>query len=495
VKITRRRFLAGTAATAGLVLGTRQAWQASASAGDATPRTAAIVGAGPTAVATPVPDLGTLHVPPLLSPPLQGGMRMFALTMQRGQQVFGGRTVETLGINGPYLGPTLRATQGDMAMLTVANQIGEPTTLHWHGMHLPAMMDGGPHQMIANGAAWHSDFIIRQQAATLWYHPHLMGQTRSQVTRGAVGMFILDDGNPALSVLPHDYGIDDIPLILQENGVAGGRLGPGGQAILVNGSLAPVLVTDRQRLRFRLLNATDQRFFSLGFAGNQPFFQVASDGGLLPAPVRLTRLQLGVAERAEIVVDLAGATAATPMVLQQFGGGGGGQGAALMTIQGPAQVPQAGELPVLPARLNSIARFDPEAVVVTRPMVLGGGGRGGRTINGLSMTSTADMQNMANTLRVRQGDLERWNVINRSDDTHVFHVHDVQFQIEDRRGTAPGPTEIGRKDTVVVGPFETVSLLMRFDDYADPAMPYMFHCHILEHEDDGMMGQFVVVPA
>ncbi len=218
---------------------------------------------------------------------------------------------------------------------------------------------------------------------------------------------------------------------------------------------------------------------------------MASDGGLLSAPVRLTRLQLGVAERAEIVVDLADAPDGASIVFQQFGGGG-----ALMTIEGPGRAAaQAAGLPSLPARLNTIARSAAAGVAVTRPMVLGGGGRGGRTINGLSMTSTADMENMANTLRVRQGDLERWNVINRSGDTHVFHVHDVQFQILDRDGTAPGPTEMGRKDTVVVRPRETVSLLMRFDDYADPAMPYMFHCHILDHEDEGMMGQFVVVPA
>ena len=484
MKLTRRQVLIGAGATAGLVIVAREASPSAAPIDSAAAQPTA-------AAATPVADLGTLHVPPLLSPPLQGGMRMFSLTLQRGQQSFeSGRTVDTLGINGPYLGPTLRATQGDMVMFSVVNRIGEPTTLHWHGMHLPAMMDGGPHQLIPDGGTWHSDFVVRQQAATLWYHPHLMGQTREQVTRGAVGMVILDDDNPTQSALPHDYGVDDIPLILQEYGTGGGRLGPGGQRILVNGSIAPVVVTDRPRLRFRLLNATDQRIFSLGFLGNLGFFHVASDGGLLPAPVRLTRLQLGVAERAEIVVDLTQAPDGTPIVLQQAGGG------ALMTIQraGDGAALAAGLVP-LPARLNNIVRFDPAAVAVTRPMVLGGGGRGGRTINGLSMTSTADMENMANTLRVRQGDLERWNVINRSGDTHVFHVHDVQFQILDRDGAAPGPTEIGRKDTVVVSPRESVSLLMRFDDYADPAMPYMFHCHILEHEDDGMMGQFVVVPA
>ncbi len=213
MRITRRALLAGSGAT-GLVLVTGQAWRASAPSDVSAALRAAVTTVVPEAtVAAPtrVADLGTLHVPRLLSPTLQGGMRMFALTLQRGQQAFAGRTVETLGINGPYLGPTLRAAEGDMVMFTVVNRIGEPTTLHWHGMHLPAMMDGGPHQLIGDGATWHSDFTIRQQAATLWYHPHLMGQTRTRVTRGAVGMIIFDDTNPVHAALPHDYGVDDLP--------------------------------------------------------------------------------------------------------------------------------------------------------------------------------------------------------------------------------------------------------------------------------------------
>ena len=144
--------------------------------------------------------------------------------------------------------------------------------------------------------------------------------------------------------------------------------------------------------------------------------------------------------------------------------------------------------------LNAIERLDPAVVTVTRQMVLGGG-RGGRTINGQSMLTTAEMEDISNALRVRLGDLERWDVVNSSRNTHLFHIHDVQFQILDRNGAAPGPTEPGRKDTVLVRPGETVPLLMRFTDYADPGTPYMYHCHILQHEDQGMMGQFVVVPA
>jgi FtsP/CotA-like multicopper oxidase with cupredoxin domain len=245
------------------------------------------------------PTGNALSIPPLLSPPVgPDGMRTFDLSLQRGQMRFlPDRPVQTFGINGAYLGPTLRASQGDMVNFNISNQLGEPTTLHWHGMLLPAMSDGNPHQEIAAGATWQPMFDVRQQAATLWFHSQLMGRTRAQVTRGLASLFILDDDNPAQAALPHTYGVDDIPLILQDDvldAIGGGR-GGGGAQTLVNGAFAPVLDTAQARLRFRLLNASDQRIYTLGFAGDAPFWQVASDGGLLPAPVRLTRVQFGPA--------------------------------------------------------------------------------------------------------------------------------------------------------------------------------------------------------
>jgi FtsP/CotA-like multicopper oxidase with cupredoxin domain len=436
---------------------------------------------------------GALPIPPVLSPPVRDGIRTFNLNIQAGQVAFEPeRPAQTLGINGPYLGPVLRASQGDTVAFNILNSMTDSTTLHWHGMHLPPTMDGGPRQPIAPGAMWLPQWTIRQQSATLWYHSHLMGQTRAQVRRGLASMFILDDDNPAQIALPHTYGVDDIPLIFQEYVFGGGQT-------LVNGALSPVLATEQSRLRLRLLNASDQQIYTFGFAGNLAFDQVASDGGLLNAPVRLTRLTLGPAERADIVVDLSG----EPVALQRLGGGGGGgrgngggngAGGTLLTIQ-PSSNASAADLPPLPTTLNSIVRMDPATVSVTRQMVLGGVGRGGRTINGVSMQTMADMMDMSNVARVRLGDVERWNIVNQGGGTHLFHVHDVQFQILNRNGAAPAPNELGRKDTVQVRPGETVPLLMRFTDFADADTPYMYHCHILQHEDQGMMGQFVVVPA
>ena len=431
---------------------------------------------------------GTLHVPPLLPPRLQGGVKVFDLALQRGEtELLPGLTSATLGINGPYLGPTLRARLGDSLLLNVVNQIGEATTLHWHGMHLPAAMDGGPHQVIEDGERWNPRFAIQQQAASLWYHPHLFGATEQQVGRGLVGMFILDDENPVQDLLPHTYGVDDLPLILQDIGPEGrpaGAFGRRGQArTLVNGSLEPSFVTDQPRVRLRLLNATSRRFYMLALAEGQSFDQVASDGGLLPSPAAMARLTIGPAERAEIVIDLAGEES---VALQNVGGGG--EPSTLLTLSSTASGPAA----PLPSVLNRIDRMSPEAANVTRDMVLSRAGRG-FSINGQAMRSMADMHDMGSTLRARLGDVELWNIINRSGATHMLHVHDVQFQIVDRsRGPLPD-NELGRKDTVMVSPGETARVIMRFSDYADENTPYMFHCHVLGHEDQGMMGQVVVV--
>jgi FtsP/CotA-like multicopper oxidase with cupredoxin domain len=448
----------------------------------------------------------TLPIPPLLVAEVHGDTKVFRLSAQQGESHFiSGRTTPTFGFNGNYLGPTLRATRGDRVQIQVTNRLGEATTVHWHGMHLPAAMDGGPMQTIADASVWSPHFTIQQPAATLWYHPHPMGQTRQQVGMGLVGLFILDDTEPAHDDLPHTYGTDDLPLILQAQTFAangdlvlnggGGRGGDredGGQATtLVNGVIAPTISTPESRLRLRLLNASSEGIYDIGFAGGETFSQIASDGGLLRAPVALTRLQLAPAERAEIVVDVSG-----PMVLQSFGRNGGRRGGENDTPTGPLLTisPTQTSAPSapLPATLTTIEPVSPRSAAQMRDFVLDGGDRN-PTINGQAMTSMSDLMDMANVVRVKLGTVEIWNLINRSNDTHAFHVHDIQFQILQRNGSAPAANEGGLKDTVVVRPDETVRLIMRFTDFADPNTPYMYHCHLLNHEDNGMMGQFVVV--
>ena len=174
----------------------------------ANPPTSVTATTAPAPAATSAAIEGTLRIPPLLAPQVQNGTKVFNLTLQKGQSQFlAGATTATFGFNGGYLGPTIRASQGEKVVIHVTNQIGEDTTLHWHGLHVPPTMDGGPHQVISDKSTWSPQFTIQQPAATLWYHPHMMGQTLRQVSMGLVGMFLLDDTNPVQNSLPHTYGV------------------------------------------------------------------------------------------------------------------------------------------------------------------------------------------------------------------------------------------------------------------------------------------------
>ena len=157
-------------------------------------------------------------------PPLEKGRRegkdlYFELSLQKGLAQLlpsGNPKTKTYGVNLPYLGTTLRAKKGDNVHIKVANRLDETSTLHWHGMKLPAAADGGPHQPIKPGDSWLSEFKIIQNASTLWYHSHQLHQTGRQVWQGLAGLFIIDDDESLKSGLPNEYGVDDIPVVIQD---------------------------------------------------------------------------------------------------------------------------------------------------------------------------------------------------------------------------------------------------------------------------------------
>lgn len=449
-----------------------------------------------------------LFIPPLLAPRLENGEKVFDLAIQAGEtQFFPGKQTQTLGFNGNYLGPTLRARTGDSIYFNVSNQLGETTTVHWHGMHLPAAMDGGPHQVIQPGGTWQPHWTIGNEAATLWYHPHLMGKTGEQVYRGLAGVFIIDDENSESLPLPKEYGVDDIPLVVQDRQfdadnqfiyrhqqrtLTAGMLG---DTILVNGTHAPYLEAPAKLIRLRLLNGSNARRYNFGFSDNRVFYQIATDGGLLEAPVERTRLLLAPAERAEILVDLSSTPEPIMLMSYAFADSGNpirnaiqerllgrtdqGQQFKILEVR-----PQPGNFaaPEIPKTLNTIKRFAEAEAVKTRRF----------TLEAFTINSKLMDHSRVDEI-VKEGDTEIWKLENNSPSYHPFHIHGVQFLVLDRDGKTPPAYEQGWKDTVVVRPEETVRLIMQFKAYADPNQPYMFHCHILEHEDMGMMGQFVVV--
>ncbi|MFI7644947.1 multicopper oxidase family protein [Micromonospora sp. NPDC049460] len=442
-----------------------------------------------------------LAVPPLATSRVDGqGRRVFDLLARAGRRDFrgDGRLTRTAGFDGDFLGPTLRARRGERVVVNVVNRLAEETSVHWHGMHLPARMDGGPHQPIRPGATWSPTWTVDQPAATLWYHPHPHGATEEHVYRGLAGMFILDDDREAALPLPRRYGVDDVPVIVQDrnfsrsgefrktrNSIAG--IGVLGDTLLVNGTVGPYLDVTTERVRLRLLNGSTARTYDFGLADDRPFALIGSDGGLLPRTARVNRVQLSPGERAEIVVDVRPGERvtlrSTPPDL--------GAGALADRFAGGAdrfdvlQLRAAGTLaasPSVPDALVPVDRLDPASAGETRRFTLTG-----RSINGRSMQM--DRIDFVAT----KDATEVWEVVNQDGAPHNFHVHDVQFQVLSVGGQAPPPALGGWKDTVYLAPPRPVRLVLRFTGHSDPDVPYMFHCHLLYHEDAGMMGQFVVV--
>ncbi|MEO6116401.1 MAG: multicopper oxidase domain-containing protein [Pseudolysinimonas sp.] len=457
--------------------------------------------------APPVSTIGTfrfanpLRVPPLATSTVSSdGTRIFDLTANEGESHFlPGAATPTAGYNGAYLGPTLRATLGEKVEVRVHNKLVATTTLHWHGMHLPAVADGGPHQPIAPGAERDPAWTIDQPAATLWYHPHPHGETEGQVARGLAGMFILDDPAERALPLPRNYGVDDIPVIVQDvafdsqNRLVqrdGGFVGALGDQLLVDGTLHPHLDVSTDLVRLRLLNASPARVYDFAFSDGRPFSMIASDGGLLDAPVTLDHIQLSPAERAEILVTMAPGERVVlqsrkpdlgiPAAAAGFGGSSGGSDQFdVLQLRAATTLAHAAELP---QKLVKVERLDPAAATHERKFSMDG-----TEINGRAM----DMSRI--DVVVTLGDTEIWDVKNNMGLPHSFHVHDVQFQLVDIGGAAPPPELAGWKDTIYLRPNTSYRIVLKFTDYADPKHPYMYHCHLLRHEDAGMMGQFLVV--
>jgi FtsP/CotA-like multicopper oxidase with cupredoxin domain len=444
-----------------------------------------------------------LRIPPLARSHTDGqGRRVFDLTAQEGTtELRPGTRTDTWGFNGSYLGPTLRAERGEQVALRVTNDLEESTSVHWHGMHLPARMDGGPHQQVAPGDTWTPHWRVDQPASTLWYHPHPHGDTEQHVYRGLAGMFILDDPDSRVADrLPHEYGVDDIPVIVQdkdfdddgelrEGGSSLGGTGLLGDTLLVNGTYGPYLDVTTTRVRLRLLNASTARVYDFGFSDDREFAVIGSDGGLLPAAVRQDRITLSPGERAEVVVAMRpGAQVDLRSYPPDVGAGllgrfaGGSDAFDVLQLRAADRLAPSPALPETLAPAPDLDVDEDGLQEVDRRFELSG-----RSINGTQMVMSRIDES------VELGSTEVWEVHNRDGMHHNFHVHDVQFQVLSVDGAAPPADYGGWKDTIYLRPSTTMLIAMRFSDYADARTPYMFHCHLLAHEDSGMMGQFAVV--
>jgi len=440
---------------------------------------------------------------PLLIPPLApstvgaDGTRSFDLTAQSGSTEFtSGVQTRTWGYDQGFLGPTIVAERGEHVQINVTNDLVEATTVHWHGMHLPARMDGGPHQLIEPGDGWHPEFTIDQPATTLWYHPHVNGKTEHQVEMGLAGMIILhDDAEKALD-LPSEYGVDDIPVMVQDRRFDDAGqittdvrdfIGPVGDQILVNGTLAPYQDVTTDVVRLRLLNASSARVYDFGFSDERSFDLIATDGGLLEAPAPMDGIRLSPGERAEVLVRMVpGETVKLQSTPPDLGLSAGvserNAGSDTLDVLELRAARTLGVVGTVPESLVPVERLEQSDSSRQRSFVLNG-----MNINNRLM----DMGRIDET--VLAGATEVWTVENTMPMPHNFHVHAVQFQVLRVGLEAPPPELSGWKDTIYLEPGTRYEIIMQFGFDTDPDFPYMYHCHMLAHEDAGMMGQFVVV--
>jgi len=449
--------------------------------------------------------LQDLWIPPLL----EG--KTFDLTLAASSKKFLTGTTPTAGFNGAdFWGPTLVFNQGDQVQIHFKNNLKEVTTVHWHGLHLPAATDGGPHQTIAPGATWSPTWKVDNQAATYWYHPHPHELTQKQLTLGAGGLIIIRDPVEAKLALPRTYGIDDLPLVLASRRFKSdqqfsydGDNDKYGDYPLTNGTLDAQVKLPAQVVRLRLLNAENERGYILGLSDGRPFHLIATDGGLLEKTVALKRLTLMVGERAEILVDLSGDQPGATLDLmaynsnQPFGfpGGepdsGGANGSLLnngvfRVLRINVGAPTAHPVKAIPVTLVS-NRYPTEAEVTNRRTIKVADGRPFFNFDGKAFDMTRNDQ------VVKLGATEAWTVTNNNIFGHAFHIHDVQFKILARSDRAVAEWEQGWKDTAYLPKGASVTFVAKFADFASETDPFMYHCHMGNHEDGGMMGQFLVV--
>ncbi|NOX17789.1 MAG: multicopper oxidase domain-containing protein [Chlorobi bacterium] len=445
----------------------------------------------------------------------------FNLNLQYGTfQFYPGVNTSTMGVNGNILGPTLIMNQGDNVNITVNNQISDTTTIHWHGMHVSAENDGGPHTTIPPGTTWNPGFTVMDKAGTYWYHPHLHTKTNLHVSKGIAGFIIVRDDEEAAIDLPRTYGVDDFPLVIQTKTFDAAKeiVVPSNSdtVVMVNATIDAVLDVPAQVIRFRLLNGSSQRVFNFGLSGDMPFFQIASDGGLLDAPLVMTRLQLSPGERAEILVeftDMVGQTVDLMSYASEFSNGVygaaypgmnsaqvlngynpnpmNGNDFNIMTFNVVAE--NSNPVTTIPSDLATIMPWDENDSNVTRDITITATQMGLNALNGDFLLNDSYFNMDVINYTIPFNNIEIWSITNNSPIGHPFHIHDVQFYILDRDGNVPPINEQGRKDVVFVHAMETVRFITKFEDFADDAVPYMYHCHMLTHEDRGMMGQFTVV--
>jgi bilirubin oxidase len=388
--------------------------------------------------------------------------------------------------NGRVPGPTLEAHEGDRVIIHFQNNLPEPTTIHWHGLHVPVEADGNPMDPIPPGGSYDYVFTLKPgSAGTYWYHPHPHQQTLWQTAHGLFGAIIVrapDDPLPAsipeklLILWDNRINADgslDLPQFVSRFDLASGREG---NVLFVNDQIQPTLTIRKGEVqRWRIINAAAGRYFRLSLPGHTLLY-VGSDAGLFERPVEVSDILLASAERVELLVRGTG-DPGSAAILQSlpydrydptYRPTDWNTTHNLLTLQYSTEEPIAP--PAIPTTLRPVAALDPARAVATRKIDFYNG-----LINGKQFSLTrVDVTAKLNTTEV-------WQILNPNADDHPFHLHGFSFQVLDSKGV-PIPAW---EDTVNVPKNGSVRIVVEFRDYPGKRM---FHCHILSHEDGGMMG-------
>jgi FtsP/CotA-like multicopper oxidase with cupredoxin domain len=387
-------------------------------------------------------------------------------------------------------GPLLRAPLGASVEIELRNELEVDTTIHWHGVRVPAMQDGTPTAQIpvAPGERFTYTFDA-VDAGTFWYHPHVEGDV--QIERGLYGAFVVDGPEVIDVAAERVLVLDDVKLeadgrLSEDTDALDLMLGRQGNVLLVDGQRRPSVAAQAgTRERWRFINAANGRYFSLQLSGAS-WRVIGSDGGLLPAPIATTTLLVAPGERYDVLVDLP-VEAGTELVLETVYYDRGhdipdpGPLALLDVVLAPGGVAPA----PLPKAWGTVAALPVDASTPTRELVLSENDDDAEDprffIDGAAFPA-------GDPVMVDQGALEVWTLRNDAEMDHPFHIHGLFFQVLDDVGVPR--TELGWKDTVNVPQKSSVRLAARFDNPGE----WMMHCHILEHAERGMMGMLHVMP-
>jgi FtsP/CotA-like multicopper oxidase with cupredoxin domain len=401
-----------------------------------------------------------------------------------------GITSEVFAYNGSVPGPTLDVREGDHVIVHFRNDLPEPTTVHWHGIHLPFESDGSPFHPIKPGETHDYEFTVRPgTAGTYWYHPHPDQRTGFAIGKGLFGGIVVHAANDPLPPMPEKMiilsdnrflkdGAIDFADPMSHHGAVDEENGREGPVLFVNGHLMPTIsIRSGEVQRWRIVNGSAGRIYRIALPGHT-LLHVGSDGGLFERPVEVKEILLTTGERVEVLVRGTDPPGAKTMLkdLPYDRYAPQTRPTDWETTRDMLILQTTDEAPVtpvaIPATLRKITPLDTAKSTAVRTVVFSQG-----LINGKRM----DMARVDVSTTV--GATEIWEIENIVGMDHPFHLHGFQFQVLDRDGV-PEPYRAW-KDMLNIPKHTSARIIVRYDDYPGK---WMFHCHILDHEDHGMMG-------